>query len=149
MRRSYPCPNCSAPMASAKALVRHLLEEAGAKGVTTSDFVAAGCGSRFGGRIHELRHDDGMEIEQRYLRPGASIYFMAPAMASASAPPAAAAPSAAAHQAPALTQPAVSPPQDGADADETAGQLFAMPVREPSFDELVPRSAVNDDWQAA
>lgn len=72
--KRYVCPNCAATLRTAKALVRHLLEEAGETGVTTNGFLRAGCGSRFGARIHELRHDEGLRIDERYLRPGASLY---------------------------------------------------------------------------
>lgn len=75
--RRYRCPNCAAPLRTAKALVRHLLEEAGGRGVSTSEFLRAGCGSRFGARIHELRHDEGLGITERYLRPGSSLYRLA------------------------------------------------------------------------
>ena len=72
--KKYCCPNCAVTLRTAKALVRHLLEEAGETGVTTNGFLRAGCGSRFGARIHELRHDEGLRIEESYLRSGASLY---------------------------------------------------------------------------
>lgn len=72
--KRYVCLNCATPFRSSKALVRHLLQEAGGHGVSTSEFLRAGCGSRFGARIHELRHQDGLRIVERYLRPGASLY---------------------------------------------------------------------------
>lgn len=74
--RRYVCPNCQAPLRSTRALVRHLLEEAGPHGVTTNDFLRAGAGSRFGARIHELRHEDGLSITEASIDSG-SVYKLA------------------------------------------------------------------------
>ena len=58
------CPNCGAIGATQRDYVRHLLQEAHAagRGVTTNQFLQWGAGSRFGARIHELRHDEGRTI---------------------------------------------------------------------------------------
>ncbi len=74
--RRYVCPDCRIVLRSSKDLVRHRLEEAGPHGVSTADFLRAGCGSRFGARIHELRHEEGLRIDERYLRPGSSLYTL-------------------------------------------------------------------------
>jgi hypothetical protein len=58
------CPNCHQPFGTQHDYVRHLLEEAGSNGVTTNEFLRAGAGSRFGARIHELRHQDGLYITE-------------------------------------------------------------------------------------
>lgn len=50
-------------------MVLYLLREAGDHGVTTSEFLQAGCGSRFGGRIFELR-EQGHVIEAEPLEGG-------------------------------------------------------------------------------
>jgi hypothetical protein len=74
MKRVYVCPNCQAPLRSSRALIRHLLEEAGDRGVTTAQLLEAGAGSRYGARIHELRHEDGLNITEKPLRQGSSVY---------------------------------------------------------------------------
>ncbi|MBX5461660.1 MAG: hypothetical protein IRZ28_11290, partial [Steroidobacteraceae bacterium] len=79
------CPRCQAPLRSSKALVRHLLEEAGEHGVTTSEFLAAGAGPRFGARIHELRHKDGLRIDQAPLPDGGAVYRLAGPLSSSPA----------------------------------------------------------------
>lgn len=58
------CPNCHQPFGTQHDYVRHLLEEAGPNGVTTNEFLSARAGSRFGARIHELRHEDGLYITE-------------------------------------------------------------------------------------
>lgn len=66
-RRGYyaKCPNCGVLGATQRDYVRHLLEEAkaaGRPGVTTNQFLAWHAGSRFGARVHELRHEEGLTI---------------------------------------------------------------------------------------
>ena len=93
MRREYRCPNCQIVCTSAKALTRHLLEEAAPRGVTTNEFLVAGCGSRFGARIHELRHAAGLRIDEERMRDGQSRYRLiqpaepAPAESAVAPPP--------------------------------------------------------------
>lgn len=58
---------------SNKALVLHLLKEAGDRGVTTAELLQAGCGSRYGGRILELRKK-GYVIESTRVRDGSWRY---------------------------------------------------------------------------
>lgn len=60
---------------SRRALVLQLLTEAGPRGVTTAEFLEAGCGSRFGGRIFELRRD-GHAIDARPIRTGSYRYTL-------------------------------------------------------------------------
>jgi hypothetical protein len=60
---------------SKRELVRHLLCEAGQRGVTTAEFLAAGCGSRFGARVQELRRA-GAVIDVERLRQGAYRYVL-------------------------------------------------------------------------
>lgn len=54
---------------SKKQLVRDLLEAGGNNGVTTGELLLAGCGTRYGARIKELR-DEGLRIESNQVRPG-------------------------------------------------------------------------------
>lgn len=63
-RKTYHCPNCGANVETQQTYVRHLLEEAGDKGVTTNEFLRWGAGSRFGARVHELRHEYGLYITE-------------------------------------------------------------------------------------
>jgi hypothetical protein len=60
---------------SKRQLVFNLLYEAGRHGVTTSELLAAGAGSRYGGRIFELRRM-GHEIDTERLRAGAYRYTL-------------------------------------------------------------------------
>lgn len=62
--KSYQCPNCGRRVTTQLAYVRHLLEEAGGKGVTTNEFLRWGAGSRFGARVHELRHNHQLFITE-------------------------------------------------------------------------------------
>lgn len=62
--KTYRCPNCGRTSVGQRAYVLHLLDEAGHRGVTTNQFLAWGAGSRFGARVHELRHDEGREITE-------------------------------------------------------------------------------------
>jgi hypothetical protein len=55
--------------------VLQLLSEAGPRGVTTGEFLEAGCGSRFGARVQELR-DAGFVVDSRRLRAGAHVYTL-------------------------------------------------------------------------
>lgn len=57
------------------ALVEHLLTDAGSNGVTTSEFLKAGAGSRFGARCQELR-DRGLTITCERVRPGEHRYVL-------------------------------------------------------------------------
>jgi hypothetical protein len=61
---------------SKRGLVRRLLLEAGPRGVTTADFLQAGCGSRFGARVQELR-DAGYVIDARPRGAGSWLYVLA------------------------------------------------------------------------
>jgi hypothetical protein len=56
--------------------VLRLLREAGPRGVTTDEFLEAGCGSRFGARVQELR-DQGWTIDARHVRTGSHLYVLA------------------------------------------------------------------------
>ena len=56
-----------------RQLVLHLLREAGPRGVTTAELLQAGCGSRYGGRLFELR-EQGHVIEGERLREGSWRY---------------------------------------------------------------------------
>lgn len=56
-------------------LARQLLERAGAGGVTTSQFLRAGVGSRFGARLQELR-DQGFDISSERVRDGEHRYIL-------------------------------------------------------------------------
>jgi len=58
-----------------KQLTLHLLKQAGPGGVTTSEFLVAGCGSRFGARVQELR-DDGYVIPAKRIRDGSYRYTL-------------------------------------------------------------------------
>lgn len=58
-----------------RQLTLHLLREAGGRGVTTSEFLEGGCGSRFGGRILELR-EQGHMIETERVREGSFRYTL-------------------------------------------------------------------------
>lgn len=71
-----------------RTLVLSLLEDAGSAGVTTGDFLRAGCGSRFGARVQELR-DRGYTITSERVRDGSWRYILdqAPATVQAGAPP--------------------------------------------------------------
>jgi hypothetical protein len=60
---------------SKRALVLSLLREAGDRGVTTGQFIEAGCGSRFGARVQELRNA-GLRIEARPVRAGSHLYVL-------------------------------------------------------------------------
>lgn len=62
--KTYACPNCGSAIATQQNYVRHLLEEAGDRGVTTNEFLSWGAGSRFGARVHELRHEHGLYITE-------------------------------------------------------------------------------------
>jgi Helix-turn-helix domain len=55
--------------------VLQLLREAGEHGVTTAQFLEAGCGSRFGARVQELR-DAGWVIDARRVRVGSHVYVL-------------------------------------------------------------------------
>lgn len=55
--------------------VLQLLQQAGTHGVTTGEFLDAGCGSRFGARIQELR-DRGMVVDVHRLRSGSYCYAL-------------------------------------------------------------------------
>lgn len=56
--------------------VLHLLRDAGERGVLTADFIQAGCGNRFGGRICELRKDFDCEIRTETVRQGSARYVL-------------------------------------------------------------------------
>lgn len=58
-------------------LVEHLLTDAGSNGVTTSAFLRAGAGSRFGARVQELR-DQGQHITCSRVRDGEFRYVLTP-----------------------------------------------------------------------
>jgi hypothetical protein len=60
---------------SKRELVHRLLLEAGERGVTTAQLMAAGAGSRYGGRIFELR-SQGLVIETERIREGAYRYTL-------------------------------------------------------------------------
>lgn len=55
-------------------LVKKLLED-NPKGVTTSQFLRAGCGSRYGARVQELR-DQGHNISCTCVRAGEFLYVL-------------------------------------------------------------------------
>ena len=55
--------------------VLQLLREAGPRGVTTAEFLKAGCGSRFGARIQELR-DAGYVIDSKRVRSSSHVYTL-------------------------------------------------------------------------
>ena len=55
--------------------VLQLLREAGPVGVTTAEFLEAGCGSRFGARVQELR-DAGWVVGARRVRAGSHVYVL-------------------------------------------------------------------------
>lgn len=117
------CPGCGTVRRGTKAMALHLLQEAGAKGVTTSQFLLAGCGNRFGGRLHELKHEDGIDYLEERVAEGEHRYWLAAPVAV---------------EAPVLA-PTPEPAPD---------RLFALGA--PGFDELVPpRNAINDDLEAA
>lgn len=56
-------------------VVLQLLRQAGSSGVTTADFLQGGAGSRFGGRILELRQM-GFVISTKRVRSGMSRYVL-------------------------------------------------------------------------
>jgi hypothetical protein len=60
---------------SKRRLAYDLLAQAGTRGVTTAEFLEAGCGSRFGARIQELRAA-GATIDVRRLRTGSHLYTL-------------------------------------------------------------------------
>jgi hypothetical protein len=70
-----------------RELVLHLLREAGPRGVTTAEFLQAGCGSRFGARVQELR-DAGHVIGSRRVRAGSHVYVLQSSRLFESVPPA-------------------------------------------------------------
>ncbi len=51
------------------------MREAGDRGVTTGEILAAGVGSRYGGRLHELRRV-GWTVEGVYVRDGEWRYTL-------------------------------------------------------------------------
>lgn len=61
-----------------KALALQMLRDArgrGARGVTTKEFLDEGCGSRFGGRLQELR-DEGYSIASERLSMTSWLYTL-------------------------------------------------------------------------
>jgi hypothetical protein len=60
---------------SKRELVHRLLREAAPRGVTTAEFIEAGCGSRFGARVQELR-DAGHLVDSKRLRSGSYLYTL-------------------------------------------------------------------------
>lgn len=60
---------------SKRVVVRGLLVEAGERGVTTGELLRAGAGSRYGGRIFELRAQ-GYQIETERIRDGEYRYTL-------------------------------------------------------------------------
>ncbi len=124
MPADYECPNCGATTATSKGLVRHLLEEAGEMGVTTAAFLRAGCGSRFGARICELRHQDGMEISEQRVSRGSSLYVSADVSPGPVSTPSA--------SYPADGPGSLSPPPLDTGPDETPDALFDAPTLSPA-----------------
>lgn len=120
MPADYECPNCAATLTTSKGLVRHLLEEAGDIGVTTAAFLRAGCGSRFGARICELRHDDGMVIVEQRVSRSSSLYVSVAPPGPVSSPSAAVSP--------ADGPGSLSPPPLDIGPDETTDALFEVPA---------------------
>lgn len=55
--------------------VLQLLRDAGPRGVTTAEFLEAGCGSRFGARVQELR-DAGATVDVCRVRDGSYRYTL-------------------------------------------------------------------------
>lgn len=66
--KTYRCPTCGTTRTTQRAYALHLLEEAGPRGITTNQLLQAGAGSRFGARVHELRHDAGYRIDEHAER---------------------------------------------------------------------------------
>ena len=60
-----------------RELVFQLLRDAGSRGVLTEEFLQAGCGSRFGARVQELR-DDGIAVGVECVRSGSYRYTLLP-----------------------------------------------------------------------
>lgn len=58
-----------------RELVEQMLRDAGPTGVTTSQFLRAGAGSRFGARVQELR-DRGFTIPCSRVRDGEFRYVL-------------------------------------------------------------------------
>ena len=75
---------------SKRDLVLQLLRDAGPRGVTTAALLEAGCGSRFGARVQELRKA-GLTIDVERVREGSYRYTLrdgAPDNSRAADPPA-------------------------------------------------------------
>ncbi len=58
-----------------RALLGHLLEQAGERGLTTAELLQAGIGSRYSARIWELR-EAGWVIEAHRIRDGSWRYTL-------------------------------------------------------------------------
>lgn len=56
-----------------RALLLHLLQEAGDRGLTTAEIIQAGVGSRYGARLLELRKE-GWVVEAERVRDGSWRY---------------------------------------------------------------------------
>lgn len=54
-------------------VIRRLLREAGARGITTSELLVAGAGVRYSARVLELR-EQGYEIVTERIGPGQARY---------------------------------------------------------------------------
>ncbi len=72
---------------SKRQIVLRLLREAGPRGVTTAEFLEAGCGSRFGARVQELR-EEGFVVDTRRVRTASYVYVLGHAPEPEGAPPA-------------------------------------------------------------